>query len=193
MDGAYSPVSVPKQTNNQGRPEGKKNIIVIFDFDDVATFTKDQKGVSITAFALKAEKKPIGIFVDENTIDGKDTLEGEDYARGFIHDVVFNHPGSDVEFREFKNNNANNDLGVIIIPCDSSKITVDVFGTPCAPLKMTKADGSNNKEGVKQECELKSSMRTAPIGSMLKTLVPVTDNADVNTYLGLTAPASTGA
>lgn len=184
---AYTPVSVPKQSSNQGQPFGKKNIIVLFKMDDVVTFTKGDDEITISALALKATAKPIGLFVDEATIDGKDTVEGEDYARGFIHDLVFTHPGNDVNFRALKNAMINEDMGAIVIPCDPAILSADVFGTPCAPLKWTKSDSTSNKDATKSEVELKSSLRGAPIGSILKTVIPETDNDTINTYLGLSA------
>ena len=42
----YSMVSVPKQGSNPGMPRGKKNIVVIFDFDK-ATMVRDEKGVTV--------------------------------------------------------------------------------------------------------------------------------------------------
>lgn len=187
----YSLVSVPKQSSNQGTPEGKKNIVIIFDFDNVATYTRDAKGVRVTAFTLNAEVKPIGIFVDESTIDGEDNVDGEDYARGFLHDLKFTHPGSDIEFSEFKANNVNANLGAICIPCNPTAVDGKIYGTPCSPLKMTKADATNSKDKNSHEVELKSSLRSMPIGIIAKTLVPITDNATINTYLGLAA-ATTG-
>ena len=80
----YSMVSVPKQSNNQGAPDAKKNIVIIFDFDKVATYTRDAKDIAVTAFALASPASPIGLFVNESTIDGGDAVEGDDYARGFI-------------------------------------------------------------------------------------------------------------
>jgi len=184
---AYTPVSVPKQSSNQGQPFGKKNIIVLIRVDDILTFTKGDDGITISAIALKSTAKPIGLFADPATIDGKDTVEGDDYARGFIHDLVFTHPGNDVEFRACKNALLNEDMCSIVIPCDTAKLTADVFGTPCTPLKWSKADSTSSKDATKNEIELKSSLRGAPIGVIAKTAIPVTDNADINTYLGLSA------
>lgn len=185
----YSFVSVPKQTNNQGRPNGKKNIVIVFNWDDVATYTRDAKGVRVTAFALATGKKPIGLFIDEATSEFSDTVEGDDYARGFIHNVKFAHPGVDLEVSEFKNGNVNENLGFIEVPCDPSISDCKQAGTPCTPLKMTKGDSTSSKEANKNEFEFKSTLRGAPLGVIAKTLVPVTDNDAINTYLGLAAAA----
>ena len=35
-------VSVPKQGANPGMPEGKKYVVIIFDFGKVKTYTRDE-------------------------------------------------------------------------------------------------------------------------------------------------------
>lgn len=180
-------VSVPKESNNQGAPQAKKNIVVLFDFDKVATYTRDEKDVSVTAFAMAGSATPIGLFVNESTIDGGDAVEGDDYARGFIQHLNFQHPGAGIAFAEFKANNVNANLGAIVIPCDPTATTAKIYGTPCAPLKMQKADEVDTNEARRQEVELKSSQRSAPVGIIAKSLIPATDNAEINTFLGLGA------
>lgn len=177
-------VSVPKQSNNQGMPESKKNIVVIFDFDK-ATMVRDEKGVTVTSLTMLNSATPIGLFVNERTIDAGDQVEGEDYERGFIHHVNFQHPGGDLAFTEFKANNVNANLGAICIPCDPGVTTAKVYGTPCAPLKMQKADFTDSADAHRQEVELKSSARTYPAGIIAISSIPATDNADINAFLGL--------
>ena len=184
---AYSMVSVPKQGSNPGMPAGKKNILVIFDFDDVATYTRDEKGVTITAFAMKTGKTPIGLFINETSIDAGDEVEGDNYARGFIHHVNGDHPGTELAAAEFKANNVNANLGAIVIDCDPTATTVKVYGTPCAPLKMNAANEQDTNEAHNQHFELRTEQRTWPVGIMAKTLVPSTDNEAINAYLGLPA------
>lgn len=187
MPDTYSMVSVPRGSNNQGKPEGKKNIIILFDFDKVGTYTRDAKDVTVTAFSMAQSVTPIGIFVDENTIDAGDAAEGDNYARGFLHHVNFQHPGTDLAFAEFKAANINANLGAIIVKCDPTVTTAKIYGTPCAPLKMKKADEVDTNEAHRNEVELQTGQRTAPVGIIAKTLIPVTDSAEINTYLGLSA------
>lgn len=186
MPEGYAFVSVPKQSNNQGLANGKKNIIVVFDFDKTTTYTRDEKGVQVTALAFQQDYTPIGIFVDEGSIDAGDAVGGENYGRGFNHNFKFKHPGDDLAFAEFKANNINASLGVIYVPCDSSK-PCKIYGTPCQPLKMTKADEVDTNENNRQEVELATDSLTWPVGRIAKNLIPVTDNAEINAFLGLSA------
>lgn len=183
--GAYSMISVPRKNNNGGRASGKKSYIIIFRWDDVKTFTKDEKGVKVTGFELQEDKKPVAVYATDSTINIYHTAEGDDDARGFIHHVDFDHPGSEVEWDEFVNNNVNENLGAIVINCrgDECKIA----GTPCTPLKMSTAEGLDNNEANKTTINLTSSLRGDTLGRISKSLIPVTDNDEINAILGLPA------
>ena len=184
----YAFISVPRKSNNAGRATGKKNYIYLFRWDDVATFIKDKKGVRVTAFQFAESKKPIGVYATQSTINIYDTAEGDDDARGFIQHVDFEHPGSEVEFKEFLNNNVNENLGAIVINCagDDCKIA----GTPCTPLKMSTAEGQDNNEANKTTINLASSLRGDTLGVIAKSLIPLTDDDTINTVLGLTGAES---
>ena len=183
MAEAYSMISVPRKNNNAGRASGKKSYIIIFRWDDVKTFTKDDKGVKVTAFEFQEEKKPVAVYATDSTINIYHTAEGDDDARGFIHPVDFDHPGSEVEWDEFVNNNVNENLGAIVINCsgDDCKIA----GTPCTPLKMSTAEGQDNNEANKTTVNLASSLRGDTLGRIAKSLIPATDNEEINAILGL--------
>lgn len=183
MAEAYSMISVPRKNNNAGRASGKKSYIIIFRWDDVKTFTKDDKGVKVTAFELQEGKKPVAVYATNSTINIYHTAEGDDDARGFIHHVDFDHPGSEVEWDEFVNNNVNENLGAIVINCsgDDCKIA----GTPCTPLKMSTAEGQDNNEANKTTVNLVSSLRGDTLGRIAKSLIPATDNEEINAILGL--------
>lgn len=187
----YSFVSVPKSGNNQGRPTGKKQYVVFFNMNDVKTFTKDEKGVLLTAFELNDTKTPIGVFATDSTINVYHSLEGDQEAKGYIQKVDFEHPGTDQAFDEFINNNANTPMGVIVVNCDPTAVNYKIAGTPCTPLFFTKNDSEDSKDNNKSTVNLASTLRGTPIGRIPKTLVPITDNVDVNAILGLSA--STGA
>ena len=48
MSEAYSMVSVKKKSDQAGRSSGKKMYIVLFRWEDVVKFEKDEKGVKVT-------------------------------------------------------------------------------------------------------------------------------------------------
>lgn len=177
-------VSVPKQGSNPGMPRGKKNIIIIFDFDK-AKMERDEKGVKVTSLTMTGEAKPIGIFVNQDTIDAGDEVQGDAYSRGFVHHVNFDHPGTDLEIAEFKANNVNGNLGAIVIGCDASETTAKVYGTPCAPLTMNAGNEQDTRENHNNHFELQTALRTWPAGIIDKSAIPVTDNAEINSFLGL--------
>ena len=181
----YSFVSVPKQANNQGLANGKKNVIIVFEFDKVTAYERDDKGVTVTTLEFQQDYTPIGIFVDESSINAGDVVGGENYGRGFNHNFNFNHPGDDLAFAEFKANNINASLGVIYVNCDPTKTTCKIYGTPCQPLHITKADEVDTNENNRQEVELATDSLTYPVGRIAKNLIPVTDNAEINAFLGL--------
>lgn len=188
MANEYTMVSVPKAGANAGRPKGKRKYVIFFRWADVKTYKRDEKGVKVTDFAMQATKKPIGMYATGSSINCYHTSEGEDDARGLIHHVDFETPGSSAEVDEFINNNINEELGAIVIDC-ASDTEVKIAGTPCCPLMITKADSQDNKEGCKTTINLASSVRGDAIGHMAKTLIPATDNEAINAELGL-PPAS---
>lgn len=187
MSEEYSMISVPRKNNNAGRASGKKSYIIIFRWADVKTFTKDEKGVKVTAFEFQEGKKPVAVYATDSTINIYHTAEGDDDARGFIHHVDFDHPGSEVEWDEFVNNNVNENLGAIVINCKGDECKI--AGTPCTPLKMSTAEGQDNNESNKTTINLASSLRGDTLGRISKSLIPATDNEEINAILGLPTAA----
>ena len=188
MADEYAFISVPRKSNNAGRATGKKGYIVLFRWDDVATFTKDAKGVRVTAFSFAESKNPIAVYTTQSTINIYDTAEGDPDARGFIHHVDFEHPGSEVEFKEFLNNNVNENLGAIVINCAGEDCKI--AGTPCTPLSISTAEGQDNNEANKTTINMASTLRGDTLGVIAKSLIPVTDDEEINTILGLTGTES---
>ena len=97
----------------------------------------------------------------------------------------YEHPGTELEHDEFINNNINVNLGAIVFGCSGED--AKIAGTPCTPLKMTKADSQDSKDGDKNTINLASSLRGGTIGHIAKNLVPATDNTEINAILGLEA------
>lgn len=190
MGDKYEFASVRKKSTNAGCPKGKKSYIGIFRWDDVETYNRDEKGVRVSEFELREQKKMIGVYGTDSSINIYHTSEGEDDARGLIHKVDFEHPGTEIEFDEFINNNLNENLGAIVFGCSGSD--AKIAGTPCTPLKVVKADSQDNKEGDKNTINLASVLRGPTIGRILKSLIPATDDAEVNAILGLKPTGESG-
>lgn len=185
----YTFVSVPKKSDAAGRPTGKKNIIILFKWPDVKTFTKDEKGVLVTAFDFQEGQKPIGVYATSSTIHAYDSLEGDADAKGYIHKVDWETPGDSLELAEMRNHIANAELGAIVIDC--SEKNAKIAGTPCTPLLVAKDDSQDNSEAKKNSINLASILRSGPIGRIPLNLIPSTDSEEINKYLGLPhSPAS---
>lgn len=184
-DTAYTLASVKKEGSNPGQPRGKKNLLLIFDFDK-ATMVRDEKGVKVTSLAMIGTAKPIAMFVNQLSVDAGDEVEGDAYSRGFIHHVNFDHPGTELAVAEFKANNVNGNLGAIVIGCDASETTAKVYGTPCAPLVMQQAQEQDTNEAHNNHFELRTEMRTWPVGIIEKSAIPKTGDTEVDQFLGLT-------
>jgi hypothetical protein len=185
MPDLYSLVSVPKKSSNAGRPSGKKSFIVIFRWDDVATYKRDEKQVKVAAFAMKAGKKPIAVYATNSSINPYHTSEGDADAKGFIQHVDFEIPGTDLEVEEFFENNVNENLGAIVLNCDAAANALcKIAGTPCQPLQIT-VNSQDNNEANKNTVQMASILRGPALGRIAKSLIPVTDNADINSILGL--------
>jgi hypothetical protein len=180
----YTFASVPRSAVNAGRSTGKKSYIEFFLWDHITQYARDEKGVRVTALTFAAGKKPIAVYVTNSTLKVYQTSEGDDDARGYIQHLDFEHPGTAIEIEEFENNNINENLGAIVFGCDDEDCKI--VGTPCQPLKMTKADSQDDKDGNKHTLNLATSLRGPVVGRIAKNLVPATDNAEINGILGLT-------
>jgi hypothetical protein len=184
MADAYSFISVKKPSSDAGRPTGKKAYIVLFKWADVKTVEKDEKGIRFTKLEFQSEKKPIGVYATQSTINAYAQSEGDDDARGYIHHLDFEHPGTEIEYDEMMNAIINEDLGAIVVGCNGND--AKVCGSPCAPLHVTQDNSQDNSEGNKNTVQLQSTLRSTPLGRIAKNLIPVTDDAEVNALLGLT-------
>jgi hypothetical protein len=54
---------------------------------------------------------------------------------------------------------------------------------------MQAANEQDTNEAHNNHFELKTEQRTYPVGIMAKTLIPATDNNEINAYLGLPVPS----
>lgn len=186
---SYTRVSVKKAGENAGRAKGKAAYIILFDWRDVQTYTRDANGVKASAFQLKEGKKPIGVYATPTTQNVYHTGSGPDDGFSFVHHADFEHPGDALEFSEFMENNANTPLGAIQVPCGSAT-DCRIAGLPCNPLKFNQDNGQANNEATKHAIQLQQLFGGSVLGHIDKSLVPETDNAEINAELGLGAVGS---
>jgi hypothetical protein len=181
---SYTRVSVKKAGENAGRAKGKAAYLIVFDWRDVKNYVRDAKGVKVVAFEFKEGKKPIGVYATPIAQNVYHQAAGADDARSFIHHCDFEHPGDALDFNEFIENNSNTPLGVIQVPCNGTDGRI--AGLPCNPLQITQDNGQANNEATKHAIQMVQSFGGAVLGHIDKTLVPETDNAEINAELGLT-------
>lgn len=157
---AYIPVSVPKTGANPGRPKGKDENIIIIRTKDIETFpTRDANGVKNEAnsvLVLKSDAKAIAIYATPSTIKRMDTIEGDPDGKGWICSLEFEHPGDEVIFQEWMENNVNENL----VAVSSRRKFSDprIHGTPEEPIQF-EVEEQDDKDALRSTIKLKSIMR----------------------------------
>jgi len=133
----YTKINVLKPTKmSPGKGGDKKTLITFIDVDDlIAEAPRDAKGILITGnHTFKDNAYAVQVYGTSDTISGKSTSEGEIDSEGFIQEVIFSHPGSSQEIREFRSNWLNRNILIIVEHCSDN--TKDQYGGSCAPLRM---------------------------------------------------------
>jgi hypothetical protein len=156
----YTPVSVPKTGNNPGRPQGKDPNIIIARTDDILNFpTRDANGVQSAVgqnLTLKPGASAIAIYATPSTIKRFDSVEGEPDTKGWIQNLVFEHPGDEVGFQEWMENNVN--INLVSLSFRRGFTSVKLHGTIEEPLQF-EVEEQDDKEALKSTITLKSVMR----------------------------------
>ncbi len=151
----YVKVDVNKPGDNKGVGGDKKAMIILFDFDDVATMpVRDSKGIVITGnLAFKSGAYMSKIYATQSTIKAGADSEGDPDAKGITQSVEFDHPRDEVAIREFRSNWMNRNIGIIIEKCSDTK--KNLYGSLCAPLQMV-FEGEDDKDKKKTAFTFKS-------------------------------------
>ena len=186
----YVKIDVVKPTKaSPGAGADKKNKITFIDLSDLTSeASRDSKGIVITGnHVFGANTYAIEIYATVDSISGKATSEGDIDAEGFIQEVIFAHPGSAKEIREFRTNWLNRDILIIVEHCsDNSK---DQYGSTCAPLRM-KIETTDDKETNKSVLTFNSANKGPDIAIYEGTITlssPVDTVAADATTIDLTA------
>ena len=156
----YVPVSVPKTGVNPGRPKGKDPNIIIVRTDDILHFPeRDINGVQSDVgenLTLKAGANAIAIYATPSTIKRNDGIEGDPDGKGWIQNLIFEHPGDEVGFEEWKENNVN--INLVALSFRRGFKNVKLHGTIEEPIQFEVEEQDDN-EALKSTVTLKSVMR----------------------------------
>jgi len=167
----YSKIDVPKNTNKKSPGAGadKKSKITIIDLADLtAEAARDAAGILITGnHVFAANTYAIEIYATPDTISGKSTIEGDIDAENFIQELIFAHPGSAKEIREFRSNWLNKNILAFVTHCSDG--SVDQYGSTCAPLRM-KMEAVDDKDTSKSVFSLTSANKGPDVAIYQGTL-----------------------
>lgn len=157
---AYTPKSVPKTGVNPGRPKGKDPNIIIVRTDDIDNFPlRDERGVQSANsenLTLKPGANAIAIYATPSTIKRFDEIEGPPDGKGWIQNLEFEHPGDELGFDEWKENNVN--INLVALSFRRGFTNVKLHGTIEEPLQFEVEEKDDN-EGLLSTIRLKSVMR----------------------------------
>ena len=139
----YVKKSVKKPDGPVGRSLLARDEFGLIDVDDLEVMpAADDKGVRITDdIVLKEGAYPLTVYLTPGTAEVTENSEGDPDEEGFKPQVKFKHPGNSRELREFKHNCINRRFIGYMRYCDGS---VDLFGSPCNPMRMQTAYTGNS-------------------------------------------------
>jgi len=172
---AYTFVSVPKESDNPGRPVGKNDMLIVFRWSDIDVDnmpTRDSGGVRISGnLVFLINKTAVEVYMTPSTVNCWNQSTGDTDKKGFIQNLEGEIPGDGLSISEFLENNVNQNLGAIVRFCDGR--TPRLFGTPCVPLQF-EVEGQNNNEANFSKLTLKSVL-PGPVIAHYAGTIPAID------------------
>lgn len=167
-----------------GAGVSQRSILYIFDWDEVNDCpARDSGGAKISGnIAFKANKYMAAIYFTPNSLKYDNNSEGDPDTQGIIQQLMFNHPGNELEKLEFENQFLNRNIGIIIQPnCEDANIRY-LYGEKCAPLQMV-AKNVGESGFTRSEYTFKSTNRgsTAAVYEGTLTLEAPVATVPVNT------------
>ena len=144
----YVKTSVLKKDSNAGRGGDKKDIISVFDWDDVSAFTFDHDNLKVVALDFSAGKYAVKLYVNPMSLKITPESDGEFDNAAILHNIEAMHPGDAQDIRLFRSNWLNRKIGIQIEKCSTGESKI--YGTPCAPLALSfkSADDKDKNENV---------------------------------------------
>lgn len=131
----YTHIVVPKGGYNPGRVKPKDPNIILFRWDDVeGDVARDDVGVTVAGdIVFKTGQNAITIYATPTTIKASEETTGDPDKKGFISHLEFEHPGDNLTFDEWCENNVNANLGAVIKQLDTGE--KKLLGTKGSPLQ----------------------------------------------------------
>lgn len=155
---AYSPVSIPKESNG-GRAKVKDPRLLIGRVRDTKTFPVPGKdGITITEpIVMQPGKSLMAIEVTASSISISQPTEGDPDNKGSIPAIEVSRPGSlDPAFEAFVEHNLNEDLFAIVQYPEQG--VNKLFGSRYNPLQLS-VETTDNNEGDANKVTLTQSLR----------------------------------
>ena len=165
---AYSKASVARPSGMPGAGINPMNKLILIDCDDLSAFpARDQDGVTVGSsstggsITLASGAKAIAIYFTPGSATVTSNSEGDPDAEGFKPNVQVAHPGNEAAIRKFKANWIGKNIILLMQYCD--KDTVDIFGTPCNPMRL-QASYEGNSEANRNQLTFEQAYKGNDIG-----------------------------
>ena len=147
---SYIKTSVLRAAGNPGTGIKPRDHVTIIDIDDIDFMPQpDEKGVVIVDnIVMKPGRYGIGMYMTPGTVEITSAAEGDTDKIGFTPSIKFEHPGNEQAVREFKTNNINRKVIIIIRYCSGKP--ADLIGTLCNPCRLTPSYTGNNESNTNE-------------------------------------------
>lgn len=146
----YIKASVTRPTGNPGKGINPKDMLILVDVDDIASFpARDGGGVQLDGdIVLKSGAYMVGVYLTPGTAEVTSASEGDPDAEGFKPSVKINHPGNEKPIRELKTNWIGRNCIAIVQYCNGKPS--DLIGSPCNPVRLTASYTGNGEQNTNE-------------------------------------------
>ena len=145
----YVKKSVPRDTSrvNPGAVTAKHQEITLIDTADILEMpARDAKGVLISEnIVLKEGANMIKLYLTPSMQEPSYASDGDEDAESFTHKVSGFHPGNSLDAKEFIQNWLGRPAIALWSGCSGER-TFEMYGSPCAPLKLKAEFMANNEK-----------------------------------------------
>ncbi len=135
---SYVKVDVNKPTALMpGNGGNLKDKVIVFDWNDVTSgYVRDASGIVMPGSLIFIPGSyAIKLYATQDSIKSSAESSGDTDAEGVIQNIDFSHPGNLKEIKEFQTSWLGKSIGIIVEKCSDGSMTL--FGSPCAPLRLS--------------------------------------------------------